>query len=77
MMALAAPLLGLVGKLLEALVGPLFEQWRRWQEQRTARNLGRQEQRGADLQAGMDEARKANEARSGGRSDADLDRLLK
>lgn len=66
---------GLLGQLLGAIVGPIAEAWRQWQAQRTARQLGRQEQRGADLAAGIQEARNANDARA--RVGDDVGELLK
>ena len=69
---------GLLGQLLGAIIGPIAEAWRQWQAQRTARQLGRQEQRAADLQAGLKEAGDANRARgSVGGADADVDRMLR
>lgn len=69
---------GLLGQLLGAIIGPIAEAWRQWQAQRTARQLGRQEQRAADLQAGLKEAKDATQARgSVGGSDDDVDRLLR
>ena len=69
---------GLLGQLLGAIVGPLAEAWRQWRAERTARDAGRQEQRAADLAAGMKEARDANQARgSVGGSDDDVDRMLR
>lgn len=67
----------LAAGLLEKVISPLAEAWRQWRAERTARELGRQEQGRADAEAGLQEARKANAVRSGGRSDAELDRLLK
>ena len=67
----------IVQGVLSSLVGPLMEAWRSWREQRTARSLGRAEQGRADAEAGLQEARKANAARTGGRSDAELDDLLR
>ena len=66
---------GLLGQLLGAIDGPIAEAWRQWQAQRTARQLGRQEQRAADLAAGMQEARNANDARA--RVGDDVGELLK
>ena len=69
---------GLLGQVLGAIIGPLAEAWRQWQAQRTARKLGQQEQRAADLQAGMKEAQDANQARGTvGGADADVDRMLR
>ena len=69
---------GLLGQLLGAIVGPIAEAWRQWRAERTARDAGRQEQRAADLAAGMKEARDANQARgSVGGSDDDVDRMLR
>ena len=69
---------GLLGQLLGAIIGPIAEAWRQWRAERTARQLGQQEQRAADLQAGLKEARDANQARgSVGGDDAAVDRMLK
>ena len=66
---------GLLGQLLGAIIGPLAEAWRQWRAERTARDAGRQEQRAADLAAGMQEARNANDARA--RVGDDVGELLK
>ena len=69
---------GWIKPIFEALVGPVFEFFRSWREQRTARNLGRNEQAAADAKAGLKEAAYANRARSNvGSGDADVDRLLR
>ena len=69
---------GLLGELVKGLSAPLAEAWRQWRAERTARDAGRQEQRAADLQAGLKEAKDANRARgSVGGADADVDRMLR
>ena len=71
--AIASLAADLFGKLIAPILGFLTS----WRAERTARDLGRAEQGRADAEAAITETRKANEARSGGRSDAELDDLLR
>lgn len=69
---------GWVGEIFKSLVGPIFEAFRQWRAERTARDLGRAEQGRADAVAGLEQARTANEARgSVGGDDAAVDRMLR
>lgn len=69
---------GWVGEILKSLVGPIFEAFRQWRAERTARSLGRAEQAAEDAKAGLKEAKDAQQARSSvGGSDSDVDRFLR
>lgn len=74
MSAIVSIVAGLFGKL----IAPLFALFDRMRQDKISRERGRAEQRAADLEAGMREARDANKARgSVGGSDSDVDRLLR
>lgn len=71
-------IIGIATDLLGKIIAPLFGLLEKWGIHRAGRKQGQAEQRAADLEAGMKEARDANKARgSVGGSDSDVDRLLR
>lgn len=66
---------GWIGEVLKSFIGPIFEAFRQWRAERTARDLGRAEQGRADAEQGLREAQNANQARA--RVGDDVGELLK
>lgn len=72
--AIASLVAGILGKL----IAPLFELFDRLRQDKVSRERGRAEQKATDLEAGLKEARDANQARASvGGSDDDVDRMLR